>query len=84
MSKASGKVKKKKIYFCTNVILSLVYTWMMGVGLVLFRLLEMESAVSGKRSDADAAHGLFTHRCVDVSPRAGVAPDGQGFSSPSE
>lgn len=51
----------------------------------MFLLLEMEeSAVSVKRSDADAAHGLCTHRCVDVSPRAGVAPDGQGFSSPSE
>lgn len=85
MSKASGKVKKKKkIYFCTNVILSLMYTWMMGgVGPVLFLLLDTEARAS-PRSLGRGARALYQPLRADVPLGRGWARDVQGFSSPSE
>lgn len=82
MSKASGKVKKKKIYFCTNVILSLMYTWMIQreLGLVLFLLLEVEVKVfsvtrgdvgqSREQGPGDTAHRLCDTAAQKCSPWA--------------
>lgn len=67
MSKASGKVKKKKkkkIYFCTNVILSVMYTWIVRRegGLVLFLLRSSRWMFPGTRWDgAGAEPGLWRH-----------------------
>lgn len=74
MSKASGKVKKKKIYFCTNVILSLMYTWMMGgVGPVLFLLLDTEARASPAKPGARRT-GFVRTAARRRPPRAGVGP----------
>ena len=61
MSKASGKVKKK-IYFCTNVILSVMYTWMRRWegGLVLF-LLQREASVLSDLLGRETEQGPRLH-----------------------